>query len=255
MGLMVLLSPAKTLDFSDHRADQFTQPRFLNQSQKLVKILKKKQAEDLMDLMSISEKLGALNYERYQNFSAPFTEENAKQAILAFKGDVYTGLEALDLSESDLAYAQNHLRILSGLYGLLRPLDLMQPYRLEMGTKLANPKGGDLYAFWGNQLTKKLNEDLQESGNDWVVNLASKEYFSALQPEKIKGKVLEIDFRELRDGQYKFITFNAKKARGAMAKMIIQQQIDSIDDLKKLNVDGYQFNHEQSTEDKLFFSK
>ncbi|HKK74875.1 MAG TPA: peroxide stress protein YaaA [Saprospiraceae bacterium] len=255
MGLMILLSPAKTLDFSDHRADEFTQPRLLDQSKELVGILKKKQAEDLMSLMNISEKLGTLNYERYQEFSTPFNEENAKQAILAFKGDVYTGLEAADLSESDLAYAQNHVRILSGLYGLLRPLDLMQAYRLEMGTKLDNPKGDDLYAYWGEQLTEMLNDDLEGSGNDRVLNLASKEYFSALQPDKLKAKLVEVDFRELRDGKYKFITYNAKKARGTMTKLIIQQQVETIDDLKELDVDGYRYNEDQSDENKLFFSK
>lgn len=255
MGLMVLISPAKTLDFSDNRADDFTQPRFLQQSEQLVRLLKKKQAEDLMALMNISEKLGTLNYERYQNFSLPFNEENAKQSILAFKGDVYTGLEAADFTAADLAYAQDHLRILSGLYGMLRPLDLMQPYRLEMGTKLENPKGKDLYEFWRDQITTTLNEDLAASDNNIVINLASKEYFSVLQPEKIKAKVVEIDFRELRNGKYKFITFNAKKARGTMTKLIVQQQVESIEDLKKLEVDGYTYNEEQSTPEKLFFSK
>jgi cytoplasmic iron level regulating protein YaaA (DUF328/UPF0246 family) len=255
MGLMVLLSPAKTLDFSDHRADEFTQPRLLKQSEELVGVLKKKQAEDLMSLMSISEKLGALNYERYQQFSTPFNEENAKQAILAFKGDVYTGLEAGQLSASDLAYAQNHVRILSGLYGLLRPLDLMQAYRLEMGTKLNNPKGKDLYEYWGGQLTDLLNEDLKASGNDTVLNLASKEYFSAVQPENVKANLIEVDFRELRDGKYKFITYNAKKARGTMTRLIVQQQVESLDALKELDVDGYRYNEAESTAEKLFFSK
>lgn len=255
MGLMILLSPAKTLDFSDHRADEFTQPRLLKQAEQLVQILKKKQTEDLMSLMSISEKLGTLNYDRFQQFSTPFNEENAKQAILAFKGDVYTGLEAEDLSETDLAYAQNHVRILSGLYGLLRPLDLMQPYRLEMGTKLDNPKGEDLYAFWSSQLTDLLNKDLKDSGAEQVLNLASKEYFSSLQPDQLQADLVEVDFRELRKGKYRFITYNAKKARGTMTKLIIQKQVESIEDLKELNVDGYQFNEKESTPQKLFFSK
>lgn len=255
MGLMILLSPAKTLDFSDQRADEFTQARLLDHTKELVDILKKKQAEDLMSLMSISEKLGTLNYERYQKFSTPFNEENAKQAILAFKGDVYTGLQAHELSEPELAYAQNHVRILSGLYGLLRPLDLMQAYRLEMGTKMETPQGSDLYEYWGAQLTKLLNEDLKASGNDVVLNLASKEYFSALQPDNIKAQLIEVDFRELRDGKYKFITYNAKKARGTMTRLIVQQQVETIDALKELNVDGYCYNEEASTEDKLFFSK
>jgi len=255
MGLMILLSPAKTLDFSDDRADEFTQPRLLEQSGELVGILRKKQAADLMALMSISEKLGALNYERYQQFSTPFNEENAKQALLAFKGDVYTGLQADTFSGADLTYAQQHVRILSGLYGLLRPLDLIQPYRLEMGTQLENPRGKDLYAFWGGQLTELLNEDLAQSGNDIIVNLASKEYFSALQPTAVKGRLVEIDFREWRNGKYKFITFNAKKARGTMTRLIVEQQVETIEALKALEVDGYRYNEAESTAEKLFFSK
>jgi cytoplasmic iron level regulating protein YaaA (DUF328/UPF0246 family) len=255
MGLMILLSPAKTLDFSDDRADEFTQPRLLEQSGELVGILRKKQADDLMALMSISEKLGVLNYERYQQFSTPFNEENAKQALLAFKGDVYTGLQADTFSGADLTYAQQHVRILSGLYGLLRPLDLIQPYRLEMGTQLENPRGKDLYAYWGAQLTELLNEDLAESGNDTIINLASKEYFSALQPTAIQGRLVEIDFREWRNGKYKFITFNAKKARGTMTRLIVQQQVETMEALKALDVDGYRYNEAESTAEKLFFSK
>lgn len=255
MGLMILLSPAKTLDFSDNRADHFTEPRLLPQTKKLVGILKKKQVADLMALMSISEKLGALNYDRYQDFTLPFNEENAKQAVLAFKGDVYTGLEAASFGETELNYAQEHLRILSGLYGLLRPLDLMQAYRLEMGTKLENKQGENLYEFWGNKITKLLNNDLVENNSKAVLNLASKEYFSALQPDQLKAPLIDIDFKEDRNGKLKIISFNAKKARGSMAGMIIRSQIDSVDGLKQLNVDGYQYNESLSKSDHLIFTK
>lgn len=255
MGLMILLSPAKTLDFSDNRADQFTEPRLLTQTKKLVSLLKKKQAADLMALMSISEKLGILNYERYQNFTLPFTEENAKQAILAFKGDVYTGLEATSMNNADLMYAQDHLRILSGLYGLLRPLDLMQAYRLEMGTKMENKQGKNLYEFWGKSITKLLNKDLVENDSTAVLNLASKEYFSSLQPTDLAAPLIDVDFKENRNGKLKIISFNAKKARGTMAGMIIRDQIENLEDLKQLEVDGYRFNDSISKSDHLIFTK
>lgn len=255
MGLMILLSPAKTLDFSDNRADHFTEPRLLPQTKKLVRLLKKKQAADLMALMSISEKLGTLNYERYQSFTLPFTEENAKQAVLAFKGDVYTGLEAEAMNETDLAYAQNHLRILSGLYGLLRPLDLMQAYRLEMGTKLENKEGKNLYEFWGKTITNLLNKDLVANDSTAVLNLASKEYFSSLQPADLKVPLIDVDFKENRDGKLKIISFNAKKARGAMAGQIIRNQIENMEGLKEMEVDGYRFNDSISKSDHLIFTK
>ena len=255
MGFMILLSPAKTLDFSDNRADHFTLPRMMSPTKELVSLLKKKQAADLMDLMHISENLGTLNYERYQHFSLPFNEENAKQAVLAFKGDVYTGLEASSLSPSELGYAQNHLRILSGLYGLLRPLDLMQAYRLEMGTKLENKRGKNLYEFWGDRITKLLNEDLAENASEAVLNLASKEYFSALQARKLKAPLIDVDFKEDRDGKLKVISFNAKKARGSMAGMIIRNQVETLEDLKQLEVDGYRFNEGISKPNHLIFTK
>lgn len=255
MGLMMLLSPAKTLDFSDNRANHFTEPRLIPSTKELVQLLQKKQTADLMALMSISEKLGTLNYERYQDFSFPFTEENAKQAILAFKGDVYTGLEAAAMSEADLHYAQDHLRILSGLYGLLRPLDLMQAYRLEMGTKLKNKRGKNLYEFWGATITELLNEDLVQNKTTAVLNLASREYFSAIQPKKLQAPLIDVDFKENRDGKLKIIAFNAKKARGAMANQVIRGQIDQIDDLRQLNVEGYQFEESVSTPDHLVFTK
>ena len=255
MGLIHLISPAKTLDFSDHRADIYTEPRLLTQTKRLVRILKKKNAADLMALMSISEKLGTLNFERYQNFSKDFNEENAKQAILAFKGDVYLGLEAESMNDQELNYAQDHLRILSGLYGLLRPLDLMQPYRLEMGTKLENKNGKDLYAFWGDDITKLLNRDLKENGCDTLVNLASKEYFKAINTKKLNARLVDIDFKENRDGVYKVISFNAKKARGTMSRLIIQNQIETVDGLKALEIDGYRYSEDLSSEDHLLFVK
>ncbi len=254
MGLLAVISPAKTIDFSDNRADHFSQPRFEKETQALVNNLKKKRAPALMELMSISEQLGQLNVDRYRSFETPFTEENAKQAILAFKGDVYTGLEAEGFSNEDLDYAQNHLRILSGLYGLLRPLDLMQAYRLEMGTRLKIRRATNLYQFWGEKITKALNADLAETNNTVLLNLASKEYFKAIKPKQLAVPVVTVDFKENRNGVYKVISFTAKKARGDMSKHIIQQRIEQVNDLKDLKVLDYTYNAELSTEDHLLFT-
>jgi hypothetical protein len=255
MGLMIILSPAKTLDFSDKRLDELSQPRLLNATQELVGVLKEKSLGDLMELMNISEKLGNENYERYQNFRTPFTDENAQQALIAFKGDVYLGLDADSFTSEDQDFAQDHLRILSGLYGLLRPYDLMQPYRLEMGTKLKTPKGKNLYEFWGQTITDLLNEDLKATGNEYLVNLASKEYAASLHRRQLKGTWIDIDFKENRNGKYRTIAFNAKKARGAMARQIIQRRIETPDQLKGLVVNDYVFNEEMSETNRLVFTK
>lgn len=252
---MIILSPAKTLDSSDKRLDQLTQPRLMEATRDLVCVLREKSPGDLMELMKISEKLGNENYERYQNFSTPFTDENAQQALIAFKGDVYLGLDTDSLSPADQDFAQDHLRILSGLYGLLRPYDLMQPYRLEMGTRLKTPKGKNLYEFWGQTITDLLNQDMEATGNEFLVNLASKEYAASLHRSRLNGSWVDIDFKENRNGKYRTIAFNAKKARGAMARQIIQQRLDSLDQLKGLVVHDYVYNEEMSAADHLVFTK
>ncbi|MEL6392664.1 MAG: peroxide stress protein YaaA [Bacteroidota bacterium] len=252
--MIALLSPAKTLDFSAVETAS-TDARLLDHAESLVKKLRRRSIADLQEMMSISEDLAKLNKQRYKDFERPFTPTNAKPALLAFKGDVYQGLEADTMTEAEIDFAQDHLRILSGLYGLLRPRDLMQAYRLEMGTKLANRKGKDLYAFWGDEITELLNEDLRRSGAELVLNLASKEYFESLNTDKLIAPVLDIDFREDRNGKLKFITYNAKKARGRMARLMIQERITKAEDLKSLDVDGYVYSEDHAQEGKWLFVK
>lgn len=253
--MLTLLSPAKTLDFSPSEVADYHTPRLLSDSGKLVKVLKKKSVQDIKDLMKVSDKIATLNIERFNNFSTPFTPENAKQAILAFKGDVYTDLKADELSEEELNFAQTHVRILSGLYGVLTPLDLMQAYRLEMGTRLKNGNYKNLYEFWDNKITQLLNEDLTASGNDIILNLASQEYFKSVQLKGLKGKVVNVHFKELRSDKYKVIAFSAKRARGAMTHQIIKYRINQPQELKDLEVNGYLFNAEMSDEENLSFVK
>jgi len=255
MGMLVLLSPAKTLDFSETDITDFTQPRLLDQSEKLVGVLRKKRKTSLKKLMNISDQLADLNVKRYQHFETPFNTDNAKQSLLAFKGDVYTGLEAETFDAEDRAFAQKYIRILSGLYGVLRPLDLMQPYRLEMGTKLSTRRGKNLYEFWKDRITKVLNEDLEGNGDDIVVNLASNEYFNSVQIKKLAGKVLKVDFKEDRDGTLRVISFNAKKARGVMASQIVRKRLETPESLKQLDVDGYLFRDDLSSDDHFVFVK
>lgn len=253
--MLMLLSPAKTLDYTETAVTTYSTPRLLDRSAQLVNVLKQKDPSDLKELMKISDKLAELNTTRYQQFSTPFDLDNAKQALLAFKGDVYTGLQAEEFNEQDRAFAQKHLRILSGLYGVLRPLDLMQPYRLEMGTRLPTQKGKNLYEFWDKDITETLNQDLAENGDEVVVNLASKEYFSSVQPEQLNARLLNIDFKEDRNDKLKVIAFNAKKARGDMARQIIKHKLDSPDDLKSLNVNGYIFRDDLSSNEHFVFVK
>ena len=245
--MLTLLSPAKSLNF-DPVETAVTQPRLLDRSKKLVDTLRKKSAADLQELMSISENLATLNAERYRQFNTPFTPDNAKPAGLAFDGDVYTGLEAQTFDEADLDFAQDHIRILSGLYGVLRPRDLMQPYRLEMGTKLRQNGARDLYEFWGDDITEILNQDLAASGDNTVLNLASKEYFKSVNTEALAGPVLNVHFKEKRKGTYRIITFNAKKARGRMAHLVVKERINTPEALKELVVNDYVFNPELSSE-------
>ncbi|MEQ8704063.1 MAG: peroxide stress protein YaaA [Phaeodactylibacter sp.] len=254
--MLLLLSPAKTLDYSEPATALHDQPRLLSDSQPLIDLLKDKSEPELMKLMKISEDLATINRERYQDFETPFDLNNAKQSILAFKGDVYVGLGAEDFSEEDLQFAQEQIRILSGLYGVLRPLDLMQPYRLEMGTRLQNERGKNLYEYWGARITELLNADLSADGQDKsVVNLASKEYFSAVKPKELQGKLYQIDFKEHRDGKYKIIAFYAKKARGMMARYAVKNRITSPEGLKAFDVDGYTFNESLSEAQHFIFTR
>jgi len=253
--MITLLSPAKTLDFNATDFKKHTNPRLLADSEKLVKVLKKKSVADVKKLMKISDNLAELNVGRFKEFSTPFNRDNAKQSLLAFKGDVYTGLAVEDFDEKDLDFAQTHLRILSGLYGLLKPLDLMQPYRLEMGTRLENGKNKNLYEFWDKKITTLINEDVEASGDNAIINLASNEYFKSVKTDKLKGDLYNIDFKEDRNGKLKVIAFNAKKARGIMAREIIKNRITNPEDLKGLNIMGYIFNDELSTRQSFLFAK
>jgi cytoplasmic iron level regulating protein YaaA (DUF328/UPF0246 family) len=252
--MLMVISPAKTLDFETPPAiEHFTLPQYLDHSQELVEQLRELSPAQISELMHVSDKIGGLNAARFGSWNPAFTPANAKQALLAFKGDVYTGLDAQSLGEADLDYAQQHLRMLSGLYGLLRPLDLMQPYRLEMGTKLANARGKDLYAFWGTRISEWLNEALAEQGDDVLLNLASNEYFSAVKRSALKARVIDTEFKDLKNGQYKIISFYAKKARGLMSRFVIEQRIDDPAALKAFDVQGYRYNPEQSSPQKLVF--
>lgn len=254
--MLTLLSPAKTLDFDTPPViTTATQPGFTDDSAALVDILKGYSPDQLGALMKLSPALAQLNVQRFHDWRLPFTAANAKQAILAFKGDVYTGLDADTLTAQQLAFAQQHVRILSGLYGVLRPLDLMQPYRLEMGTKLANPQGKDLYAFWGDKITAALNAELAQQQADVVVNLASNEYFGAVKPKQLQARLITPVFKDEKNGQYKIISFYAKKARGLMTRWIIEQQLDSPVLLTDFNVAGYRFSEEDSRGDTLVFKR
>jgi cytoplasmic iron level regulating protein YaaA (DUF328/UPF0246 family) len=252
--MLMVISPAKTLDFeTPPTTDRFTQPQYLDHSQELITQLRELTPAQIGELMHLSDKLSGLNAARFGSWNPAFTPDNAKQALLAFKGDVYTGLQAETLSDADLDYAQKHLRMLSGLYGLLRPLDLMQPYRLEMGTRLANSRGKDLYAFWGTRISEWLNEALADQGDDVLLNLASNEYFSAVKRADLNARVINTEFRDLKNGQYKIISFYAKKARGMMSRFVISERIEHPDALKEFDVNGYRFNLAQSTSDKFVF--
>jgi len=253
--MIILLSPAKTLDFDPTDYTEHTLPRLLEKSEELVGTLKKKKVNDLKSLMKVSDNIAQLNVSRFQEFTTPFTTKNAKPAILAFKGDVYTGLEADNFNKREMTFAQKHLRILSGLYGLLKPLDLMQPYRLEMGTKLKTGKLKNLYEFWDNRITDLLNQDFKQSKSMAFLNLASQEYMKSVQQDRLIGSLVNIHFKEERNGKLKVIAFNAKKARGAMAKMIVKNKITKVNDLYKLTVNGYVYDENLSGEADLIFVK
>jgi cytoplasmic iron level regulating protein YaaA (DUF328/UPF0246 family) len=252
--MLMVISPAKTLDFeTPPTTERFTQPQYLDHSQELIEILRELTPAQIGELMHLSDKLSGLNAARFGSWTPAFTPDNAKQALLAFKGDVYTGLQAETLTDAQLSYAQDHLRMLSGLYGVLRPLDLMQPYRLEMGTRLANGRGKDLYAFWGTRISEWLNQALAEQGDDLLLNLASTEYFSAVKRSALNARIIDTEFKDLKNGQYKIISFYAKKARGMMSRFVITEKINTPDALKQFDVAGYRYSNEQSTATKLVF--
>ncbi len=252
--MLLVLSPAKTLDFeSPAKTELFNQPVFLDESEELIGQLKVLEPSDISSLMSVSEKLATLNSNRFLEWQRPFTPENSKQALLAFNGDVYEGLAAETLSEADLAWANQHLRILSGLYGLLKPLDLIQPYRLEMGTRFSNLRGKNLYEFWGSKITEKLNQEIVEQKSPVLVNLASNEYFKAVKPKLLNGEVITPVFKDWKNGKYKVISFYAKKARGLMAAYIIKNQIESPEQLKEFDSAGYAFSAEESSHKEWVF--
>jgi len=254
--MLIVISPAKTLDYeSPVSLKDHTTPQFINDSQQLIRELRKLAPHDISELMHISDKLGALNYDRYKRWKPEFTDANSRQAILAFRGDVYTGIEADTFKTNDFKFAQKHLRILSGLYGLLRPLDLMQPYRLEMGTKFQNKKGKDLYSFWGNKLTDQLNSDIAASNSNVLINLASNEYFKAVKPKQIKVDVVSPVFKDWKNGQYKIISFFAKKARGMMSAYIIKNRLSKPEQLQAFNTDGYHYNAALSTPAEPVFTR
>lgn len=254
--MLVILSPAKTLDYeSPVPALPLTLPAFLPQSEALVGLLRDLSVQDVARLMDLSDKLAALNVARFGEWSTTFSDANSRAAILAFKGDVYEGMEAWTFDAADHAFAQSHLRILSGLYGLLRPLDRLQPYRLEMGTSLANPAGRNLYAFWGDTLAQALNEALPGQGDDVLVNLASEEYSRAALTPALRARVITPQFREEKDGKCKVVSFYAKRARGRMAGWIVRNRLADPAALASFDLDGYAFNPALSDGATLVFSR
>ena len=254
--MLIVISPAKSLDFNTPPVTtNYTMPEMLEDSVKLAGRLNKMSPKQLSKLMGISIDLGELNFQRYQNWQLPFTPENAKQAALAFNGDVYQGLQAESLSEKQMELAQIRVRILSGLYGVLKPLDLIQPYRLEMGTRLKYYKSKDLYEFWNPAITKKIREALSESGNDVLVNLASKEYFKSIDTKKLKAEIVTPDFKDQKNGQYKMISFFAKKARGLMTRFVLENNITNANDLQAFEYEGYHFNPRLSKPNNPVFTR
>jgi len=254
--MLALISPAKTLDFTTKpKTKKHSLPSFLDRSEQLILQLRKNSPARLSKMMGISEKLAILNRERYEQWQLPFNPSNAKQAILSFKGDVYIGLEAEKYTQWDFNFAQKHIRILSGLYGLLKPLDLIQPYRLEMGSKLKNRKGADLYSFWGDLITETINEELAGQRAKCLINLASNEYFKSVNRSKLEGRLITPVFKDYNKGDYKVLGFFAKRARGSMASYIVHNRIDRAEGIKDFDLDRYRFNKKLSTDDKWTFTR
>jgi len=254
--MIIVISPAKTVDFdTPPQTSKFTTPDFLTESNKLVREMRHYSRNDIKKLMKVSDKIADLNVERFKSFKTPFTAKNAKQALLAFKGDVYTGLNVEDFKAKDLDFAQKHLRILSGLYGLLRPLDLMQAYRLEMGLKLPIKNTKNLYEFWDNRVTDTINNEFKKQKENTLINLASNEYFKVIQKKNLKGTIITPAFKEARDGGFKMIGIYAKKARGLMSNYIIKNRIKDPEEIKKFSLDGYKFNKKLSTDTDWTFTR
>ena len=256
LDMLILISPAKTLDYqSPLTTTRYTLPELLDNSQQLIHEARKLTPPQISTLMRISDKLAGINAARFHDWQPDFTPENARQAILAFKGDVYTGLQAETFSEDDFDFAQQHLRMLSGLYGVLRPLDLMQPYRLEMGIRLENARGKDLYQFWGDIITNKLNEALAAQGDNVVINLASDEYFKSVKPKKLNAEIIKPVFLDEKNGKFKIISFYAKKARGLMSRFIIENRLTKPEQLTGFNSEGYFFDEASSSNGELVFKR
>ena len=254
--MLITLSPSKGQDFDSPLKPVISSlPDHLSNSRMLIKELQKVDSTELRSLMSISENIADLNVARYKTFKTPFTEKNARPALFAFKGDVYSGIPANEYTKADLKYAQEHLRILSGLYGALRPMDLIQPYRLEMKTKLGNPRGENLYQFWGDQITDSLNETLAKHKQQVLINLASNEYFKSVKKKRLQGRLLDISFKETKEGKTRVIAIFAKRARGTMTDFILRNRIEKPEDIKDFNTDGYRYSAKDSTENQWIFER
>lgn len=252
--MIITLSPSKGQDFATPaKTKQHSTPDDLDDSKLLIREMRKVSADEVQAMMSVSENIATLNVDRYKKFKTPFTLDNAKQAIFAFKGDVYSGIKVEDFSADDLAYAQQHLRILSGLYGCLRPLDLIQPYRLEMKTRVKNPRGDNLYQFWGERITDNLNRELSKQQEPVLVNLASNEYFKSVKPKLLQGRLLTINFKESKNGKTRVVSIFAKRARGMMAGYILRNRIEEAEALKKFREGGYRFSKADSTDNQWTF--
>jgi len=254
--MLTVISPAKTLDYeTPPTTRRTTQPQYLDKAARLVDDARGLSPDDIRKLMGVSQKIAELNHARFMNWGQPFTLDNAKQAVLAFKGDVYTGLEADTLTDEQLRFAQQHLRILSGLYGLLRPLDLMQPYRLEMGLKFENEGGKNLYEFWGDDITSALNAQLKKSRSNVLVNLASNEYFRSVHANALDADVITPVFKDLKNGKYKIISFFAKKARGQMARYIVEEGLTDVAGLQRFRTAGYRYSKADSSAKEWVFTR
>lgn len=254
--MLTVISPAKKLDFSDYETGlEPTKPKFLTEAHKLIDRARELSKGEIKSLMNLSDDLADLNFQRFQAFKKKANAEGTKPAVLSFAGDVYLGLDAARLSDDDLDFAQGHLAILSGLYGILRPMDLIQPYRLEMGRALSNPEGKNLYAFWGEKLARTISSTVKSHDHRVVINLASNEYFTAAKADKIKGQIITPVFRDIKDGKARTLSFFAKKARGAMARAIVTGRIDNPEDLKTVKIDGYTYRKDMSKGDTWVFAR
>lgn len=254
--MLAIISPAKTLDLESAVPNfTFTQPHLTEHSEQLIEICRQLAPAQIASLMSISDKLAGLNAARFADWQKEHNEQNSRAAIYAFKGDVYTGLEVETLNQDDIQFAQQHLRMLSSLYGLLRPLDLMQAYRLEMGTKLTNPKGKDLYAFWGTVITEALQQAIDQQGDNILINLASDEYYKSVKETQLNAQIIKPIFLDNKGGKYKVISFYAKKARGLMCRYIIQNRLTEIEQLKDFDLGGYWFDPTSSTQTEFVFKR